>query len=184
MIRTSQSHPLRIDDLPIGVGRLGLTFCPGKKGPSVYGPAWNRDLELDLDRIIAWGAAAMVTLMEPHEFKTLGVPNLGESTRARGIEWYHFPILDVSVPSPEAMEHWPKLSASLHDLLDNGRDVLVHCRGGRGRAGTVAALLLVERGWEAADAIDQIRTVRQGAIETAEQEAWIMAQGHHSDRNR
>jgi hypothetical protein len=32
--RTSQSHPLQIDTLgPVGRGRLGLTFCPGKVDP-------------------------------------------------------------------------------------------------------------------------------------------------------
>lgn len=181
MIRTSESHPLRIDSLSVGIGRLGLTFCPGKKGPSVFGLPWNRDLKADLDQIAAWGAATVVTLLEDHEFEALSVGNLGEKVQTRGLEWYHFPIPDVSVPSPEAMKHWPRLSAHLHSLLDDGGDVLVHCRGGRGRAGTVAALLLVERGWSAADAIAEIRRVRQGAIETHEQESCILSQDRGTD---
>ncbi len=181
MVRTSESHPLRIDDLSVGNGRLGLTFCPGKTGPSVFGLPWDRDLNADLDQIMAWGAATMVTLLEDHEFEILGVPNLGQRAQARGLEWHHFPIPDVRVPGSEAMRHWPRVSTRLHSLLDDGRHVLIHCRGGRGRAGTVAALLLVERGWGAEDAIAEIRRVRQGAIETQEQASWIMEQDRGTD---
>jgi ADP-ribosyl-[dinitrogen reductase] hydrolase len=183
MIRTSESHPLQIGSIPVGAGHLGLTFCPGKKGQSMYGPAWSRDLEADLERIEAWGAAAVVTLMETHEFDMLGVPTLGEAVRARGLEWCHFPILDVSVPTPEAMTRWAEVSARLHALLDEGRGVVVHCRGGLGRAGTMAALLLVERGWAGADAISEVRTVRPGAVETRAQEAWVLEQARQAKDN-
>jgi ADP-ribosyl-[dinitrogen reductase] hydrolase len=67
------THPLRIDDLPLGNGRLGITFCPGKKGDSVFGAAWDRDLDLDMDAIKGWGANAVLSLIEDHEFEMLGV---------------------------------------------------------------------------------------------------------------
>ena len=59
-------------------------------------------------------------------------------------------------------------------LLRSGRDVLVHCRGGLGRAGTIAARLLIELGMEPATAIRQVRAVRPGAIETLEQEKYVL----------
>jgi ADP-ribosyl-[dinitrogen reductase] hydrolase len=33
--RTSKTHPLQIAELPLGdgQGRIGLTFCPGKRQP-------------------------------------------------------------------------------------------------------------------------------------------------------
>lgn len=31
MIRTSLTHPIRVDALPVAGGLLGLTFCPGKR---------------------------------------------------------------------------------------------------------------------------------------------------------
>ena len=79
MVRTSITHPLRIDDLPLGNGRLGITFCPGKKGDSVFGAAWDRDLDLDMDAIKGWGANAVLSLIEDYEFEMLGVPKLGEA---------------------------------------------------------------------------------------------------------
>jgi ADP-ribosylglycohydrolase len=75
------------------------------------------------------------------------------------------------------MGTWAALSARLHATLERGGRVLVHCRGGLGRAGTIAALMLIERGWSAPQAIRDVRAVRPGAIETAEQERWV---SHHS----
>ena len=42
--RTSLSHPLRIAWLKVPAGwRVGLTFAPGKCGPSREGLPWRRD---------------------------------------------------------------------------------------------------------------------------------------------
>jgi ADP-ribosyl-[dinitrogen reductase] hydrolase len=54
--------------------------------------------------------------------------------------------------------------------LVNGGRVLVHCKGGLGRAGTIAARLLVELGEKPENAIAQVRLVRIMAIETGVQE--------------
>ena len=173
MVRTSITHPLRIDALPVANGRLGITFCFGKQGDSTFGSAWARDLDLDMDAIKAWGAGAVVTLIEDHEFELLSVPRLGEAVNAHGMKWHRFPIRDMATPKPEAMERWHALSPQLHQILERGGRVVVHCRGGLGRAGTIAALLLTERGRSAPDAIEDVRSVRPGAIETPEQERWL-----------
>ena len=179
MARTSISHPLRVDDLPVGNGSIGITFCPGKKGDSVFGAPWDRDLDLDLDVIKAWRANIVLSLIEDHEFEMLGVPKLGAALKARGIEWVHFPIRDLDTPTDDAMGTWAALSARLHATLERGGRVLVHCRGGLGRAGTIAALMLIERGWSAPQAISDVRAVRPGAIETAEQERWVSHRSRH-----
>ena len=62
-MRTSVSHPLQIAEVSAdsGYGRIGLTFCPGKSDRHALTGAWERDLDLDLDLIRNWGAAAVVT---------------------------------------------------------------------------------------------------------------------------
>ena len=71
--RTSLSHPLLVATLPVGAGAVGVTFCPGKQGDSVFGAPWARDVDLDLDVIQSWGAIAVVTLVEKHELVSLRV---------------------------------------------------------------------------------------------------------------
>ncbi|TXL64106.1 cyclin-dependent kinase inhibitor 3 family protein [Zeimonas arvi] len=175
-MRTSETHPLRIDEIAAGSagGVIGITFCPGKQGDSYSGAPWARDLEADLDAIARWQPGAMLTLIEDHEFDMLGVPRLGERARARGIAWHHLPIVDVQPPDERFESLWVERSPGLVRLLRDGGRVLVHCRGGLGRAGTVAALLLVGIGLPGGEAVRRVRAARPGAIETAAQLRYVM----------
>jgi len=172
--RTSLSHPLLIATLPVGPGAVGVTFCPGKQGDSVFGAPWARDVGLDLDVLQAWGATAVLTLVEGHELISLGVPDLGERILARGLQWHHLPIADLNIPGPEFETVWPAVAVQLRQVVTEGGRVLVHCRGGLGRAGTVAACLLVELGVAPQDAVRRVRAARPHAIETTAQERYAL----------
>lgn len=173
--RTSVTHPLQIAEVraPDARGSIGITFCPGKKQSNAMSGVWDRSLELDLDQIRAWGAGTVITLIEPHEFEELGVMNLGREVRARGMEWLHLPIRDVSPPDDRFEVGWVEYCLRLREAILGGSRVLVHCKGGLGRAGTVAALLLIELGLGPEEAIRQVRQARKGAIETREQESYV-----------
>ena len=173
--RTSTTHPLQIAEVsaPGAKGRIGITFCPGKKQVIAMSGAWDRDLGIDLDAIKAWGASAIITLIEPHEIKALKVEGIDEQTERRGMEWLHMPITDVSAPDDRFEMAWRQLGARLIDRVRAGDRVLVHCKGGLGRAGTVAALMLVELGMASDEAIGAVRRVREGAIETLPQEKHV-----------
>jgi ADP-ribosyl-[dinitrogen reductase] hydrolase len=159
-----------------GLGRIGITFCPGKKDPAAMSGPWDRDLALDLAAIRAWGAALVVTLTEARELRLLGVPHLGEAVRAHGMDWLHLPIRDVAVPDAAFEAAWAaSAGAAIRARLRAGERVLVHCRGGLGRAGTIAARLLAELGTPPEEAIARVRAARPGAIETPEQEAHVRA---------
>jgi len=174
-MRTSETHPLWIDavDTGAGRGRIGITFAPGKHDGNAMTGGWSRDLATDIDAIKAWNAQAVVTLIEPHEFDLLAIPNLGAEIQRRNIEWLHLPIRDVSTPSAEFEAEWPVHSRRLRDMLDEGRNILVHCRGGLGRAGMISARLLVDSGVSPEEAISRVRAARPGAIETRRQEEWV-----------
>ena len=58
-------------------------------------------------------------------------------------------------------------------MIKQGDNVLVHCRGGLGRSGTIAALLLIEFGLPNDQAIIKVRIARPGAIDIAEQEEYV-----------
>ena len=57
--------------------------------------------------------------------------------------------------------------------LADERPVMVSCYAGIGRTGTVLACYLVSRGSEPADAIDEVRRLRPGSIQTPEQMAAV-----------
>jgi ADP-ribosyl-[dinitrogen reductase] hydrolase len=175
-MKTSITHPLQIAEIVpfLGSGRIGITFCPGKHQPGALSGWWARDLELDCDVIADWGAAAVVTLVTQQELTDLRVDGLGSAIRTRALMWAHLPIIDVSVPCERFEQEWTDTGASLRALLRGGASILVHCKGGLGRAGMIAARLLVELGWQAEAAIAAVREVRPGAIETLEQEAHVL----------
>jgi len=53
MAKTSITDPIWVTriDHPGQLGEIGVSICPGKKSPSVFGGMWDRHLELDLTAI-------------------------------------------------------------------------------------------------------------------------------------
>ena len=148
-------------DQPNG-GRLGVCQMPGL----------DDDLEGDLLVIQQWSPAMVLTMTEQHELDEIGVADLGARVRSMGCEWEHLPIVDFGGPGKSSASRWPGLSVRLHDILSNGGGVLLHCRGGRGRSGMIAMRLMVEAGETPDDALQRLRAVRRGAVETEEQRVW------------
>ena len=173
--RTSETHPLQIATLNLASGaRLGMTFCPGKCDPNAMTGAWQRNLDADLKAVAAWGATGLVTLMEEHELEMLRVPDLGYKTAALNMQWYHLPIRDVSIPDASFEAAWETQGRELRAHLTNGQGVVVHCRGGLGRTGLIAARLLIELGEDPNRALSLVRQARLGAVETREQEEYVL----------
>lgn len=178
-IRTSASDPLRIAtlDVPNG-GAVGITFAPGKRQrDAMSGGTWIRNLEADLMAISSWGAHMLVTLLEPHELVELGIPELASHAAAVGIDWYGLPITDGAAPDKRFLDPWMSLGPQFIRALRAGQRTVVHCKGGLGRAGTVACLLLHGLGLavDADQAMAMVRAVRPRAIETSVQEHFIRA---------
>ncbi len=163
----------RVDFLPRSLlgtpGRLGLTRAPGRLAP---GRSLDSDLRLrrDLDVLAGdHGTRLLVTLLEQPEIDELGA--LGREARRAGMDWVHFPIPDMWFPSDLGKAR--KLVTRIVKALSGGGDVVVHCWGGLGRAGTIAAATLVARGLAPAAAIAAVRAAREGAVQTWEQERFV-----------
>ena len=58
----------------------------------------------------------------------------------------------------------------------HGQSLVVHCRGGLGRTGLISARLLIELGESPARALARVRAARPGAVETREQETYVLEQ--------
>jgi protein-tyrosine phosphatase len=160
-------------------GRLGLTFLPGKRGPSVRYPGriYRRDLARDLGTLRHAGVHAVVLLVEDHELERWGDPAIVDRARMVGITVDRYPIPDGSVPpSTDAVD---AMLGGLDVARDDG-DAVVACMGGVGRTGTVAACALVAAGSSAAHAIARVRAVRHPtAVETAGQVAFVEGYERH-----
>lgn len=165
----TSSSPL--DCMPLAGGEVALVPCPGRQD------AGPRSLADDLEALVEWGASSVLTLIEPHEMLALGVPDLRAGIRTAGMVSHHLPITDMCAPDQRFEAAWPAVRRELLATLSNGGRVVVHCRGGLGRAGTVTAGLLVEQGATPEGAIEAVRAARPGAIETAAQMEWIRHRG-------
>ena len=154
-----------------------MTFCPGKKQRGAMTGDWHRDLTLDLEAIQAWGATVIVNLIEDHEMVDLGVQDTAQQLPA-GIDYLRLPIPDFGIPGTAWHAQWQVEGPGLLARLRAGESIVLHCKGGLGRTGMIAARMLVELGCTPEDSIAAVRQARSGTIETREQEAYVRAISH------
>ena len=105
-----------------------------------------------------------------------GRPHTQHRLARYGLMESHVPVADFATPTGV------QLAAALGVIraaVSAGERVAVHCGGGLGRSGTVAACYLVELGQDWRAAVGQVRALRPGAIETPAQLASVAA---HAER--
>jgi atypical dual specificity phosphatase len=96
---------------------------------------------------------------------------------ANSIDHLHLNVKDYGAPSLEQLSNTIDF---MEKQIDKGKRVLVHCAAGKGRTGTIlAAYLLKEENLTAAQAINKIRKLRPGSIQTKTQENCIEAFEHY-----
>ena len=83
------------------------------------------------------------------------------------------PMSDLGDPNKDFKFKWETTKVLLKNELLEGQNIIFHCRGGKGRSGTIAAILLADFGHEKKEAMDLVREGRKGAIETKVQEDFI-----------
>lgn len=182
-IKTSITHPLRIDSvIPMNAsGTIGMTFAPGKRQKgAISGGEWDRDLGMDIEAMVAWGATVLLSLVEDHELQELQISGLEEALIGK-LVLYRLPIVDGDVPDQKGEKMWDLIGPELHRRLVLGERIVIHCKGGLGRTGVMAARLLIECGEDPVSAVKRVRSSRPGAIENALQENYLYKLLHKAD---
>jgi hypothetical protein len=167
-------------ELPNG-GRLGLGCCPGHRltPPPLSVRRSPGTLKADLKAIAAWKPDVMLSLMEEPELASVGAPvtMLAEELNGHGVAWHHLPICDLGAPDERFETVWVELWPRLDLLFQNKGRAFIHCYAGLGRTGTVAALILMQYGQSAGDALKLVRAARPGSIQSFEQEHYLSISG-------
>lgn len=150
----SNTHPFWT--LPLAGGaKLLLTPCPGTK---------ETNLKDSLAQLKDAGATAVLTALEPGDLPGEGLSQLAEECKALGLKWFHLPIEDDCAPGDEFNANWPEANKAAQSMLDEGGALVIHCMGGSGRTGLIAARIMLDRGVELESAIEQIQALRPGAF--------------------
>ncbi len=118
------------------------------------------------------GLEVVVSLLTPDENTELELNQEELLCRARGIQFYAYPIQDRGVPT--SRKATTDLVQNLEEALEEGKSVAVHCRQGIGRSSLITALLLVSAGIDPEAALARICQARGCAVpDTLEQSRWI-----------
>ncbi|MCI0693172.1 tyrosine protein phosphatase [candidate division KSB1 bacterium] len=128
------------------------------------------------DEVRAWqqaGIEMVVSLLTKDEIAGLDLTQEAEFCQKHGLQFIVFPIEDRSVPSSwrQTMDFVRKLN----DALTEGKNLLVHCRQGIGRAALMAACLLILSGEDPETAFQRVSAARGVSVpETSEQRNWVI----------
>ena len=158
---------ISISWIPIGKKNLlGVSQFPGKNLQNIFDlSSFLKDLQI----IKKQKVKIVVSLLPDNEKNKLGLDDLIWSKEE--VEYIQFPINDFSVPPKKKFNELKKLISFIKENLMLSKHVLIHCNGGKGRSGMIAALVL--KAMKEKDPIKKVREKVIGAIETEEQVIFV-----------
>lgn len=122
-------------------------------------PGLLENLATDLDALCRLGVSKLVCL---EETQTVAPSQLAD----RGLGSIHSPIVDMDAPG---LEQAAALCEEITHGAARGEIFAVHCRAGLGRTGTLLACLLIHDGAGAPEALEALRHINPGWVQSRKQ---------------
>lgn len=127
----------------------------------------------DIAALKAEGIHTVVSLLQPDELIVQGLEHEAELCQQSGLEYLNFPIEDHQVPDDR--EAAMAFIHSLKDELSEGKNIAIHCRGGVGRTGTLAAALMLACDLKPEELFETLHKARGKPMPATDaQRAWVL----------
>ncbi|MCL1137840.1 tyrosine-protein phosphatase [Shewanella pneumatophori] len=148
------SHPYDFFTLDNGA-KLIFTPCPGTKDAS---------LTEAVTSLKQAGASAVISTVTAEEMIKLNVPTLGSEIQIQELAWFALPIEDDCAPAADFDVAFTNAKKQILSLIADKNTVAIHCRGGSGRTGLVAAIIMLELGQPWPEIKSRIQALRPKAL--------------------
>ncbi|MFH1299546.1 MAG: protein-tyrosine phosphatase family protein [Planctomycetota bacterium] len=136
-------------------------------------PVSGEWMEDEFAGIARWGISHIVSLLEYEEAVEVGLEEEQEMAEKHEMQFTSFPLPDRGLPS--SVSEFSRFTKSLYAGIKAGDVTVVHCRAGIGRAGIVAAGVLLHHGLGTEQAFELISKQRRIEVpDTPEQYHWIL----------
>ena len=108
------------------------------------GKKYMREIVTDVRNLRDRGVTLIVCLLSDIEIKSIGtdVKAYAPISLKCGIEFFQYPIVEMAPPSDMVKWNCEVVSKVINHIVQNKGHVLIHCRGGVGRAGLLACNVL------------------------------------------
>ncbi|MHA3053472.1 phosphatase domain-containing putative toxin [Acinetobacter sp. ANC 4640] len=158
------AHPYTLFDAQSVSAKLIFTPCPGTQ---------DTPLNDALMTLKSAGVDALITVMPDSELAENNVSNIAELCEQHGLAWFHLPVADDCAPQADFESKWENQKPEILHRLKDGERIAIHCKGGSGRTGLIAAVLLTSLGLPLAEATTQIQALRPKALKHPVHVSWI-----------
>ncbi|USE36367.1 dual specificity protein phosphatase family protein [Endozoicomonas sp. SCSIO W0465] len=98
------------------------------------------------------------------EITLLEVASLGQEAEHAGMQWFQLPVEDDCAPEEIFEIAFKQAKDSLLALIEKKTTIAIHCKGGSGRTGLMAAALLLESGMKWDDVKTLVQSIRPNAL--------------------
>ncbi|NMF48695.1 protein phosphatase [Pseudoalteromonas arctica] len=148
------AHPYDVLSLNNGANII-FTPCPSTK---------TQNLEDSIATLKAAGTNILLSLMPQKELEKNNVETINSECNKHDITWFHLPINDDEAPKQPFTSSWNTHKTDILQAIQHKQTIAIHCKGGTGRTGLVAALILNSAGYTKEEVYNLVQGIRPKAL--------------------